>query len=245
MQYLQEGLLAYEAQQYSEALFYFQQALPDIKSPVEQERVLMWIACSSLAIGNHETLLSACPALLGSGDAQVRRFARSVLKQYGMIDLQQNPTSFSILKSATDQYFKNFWALQSLSFRAILWLVGLGILVFTWCSFALNRQSSPMPSWNLHNAQQLWWEVLMYLPPGIALLIGIDRCRSAVQSQKIILENHVVPNNQGKAQAIGVLLLTIGLFGLLAWLCWPVGYLLGLCLEPWWVCIVLSLWAKK
>ncbi|MBC7883682.1 MAG: hypothetical protein H7Y37_20525 [Anaerolineae bacterium] len=245
MQYLQEGLSAYKAQQYSEALLYFQQALPHIESPTEKERVLMWIACSSLAIGNYDTLLSVCPSLLGSEDIQVRRFARSVLKQYGLIGLPQKSPDISILKSATEQYFEHFWALQRFNFHALFWLVGLGILLFAWCSFGLNRPSPAMPTWNLHNAQQFWWEVLMYLPPGIALLIGVDRCRSAVQSQKMILQNHVVTSNQGKAQAISALFLTVGLFGLLSWWQWPVGCLLGLCLEPWWVCILLGIWAKK
>jgi hypothetical protein len=244
MQYLQEGLSAYEAQQYSEALLYFQQALPDIESPVEQERVLMWIACSSLAIGNTETLLSACPSLLGSEDVEVRRFARSVFKQYGMIDLAQKPTTL-ILKTATDQYFEHFWVLQRYCFEALLWLVGLGILVFAWSIFALDRQSPEMPTWNLNNAQRLWWEVLIYLPLGIAFLIGIERSRVAVQSQITILQNQVVSSHQGKLQAIGTLFLTVSLFGMTLWFYWPVGCLIGLCLEPWWLCIAAGLWSKK
>jgi hypothetical protein len=244
VQYLQEGLSAYEAQQYSEALLYFQQALPAIESPVEQERVLMWIACSSLAVSNYKTLLSVCPSLLGSEDIQVRHFARSILKQYGMIDLAQNPT-VSILKTATDRYFKHFWALQRDNFHALFWLVGLGILIFAWSIFALDRQYSEMPAWNLQSAQRLWWEVLMYLPLGIALLVGIERTQVAVQSQITILQNQVFSSNPGKLQALGVLLLTAGLFGLTIWFYWPVGCLLGLCLEPWWVCIVVGLWPKK
>jgi hypothetical protein len=244
MQYLQEGLSAYEAQQYSEALLYFQQALPDIESPIEQERVLMWIACSSLAIGNTETLLSVCPSLLGSEDVQVRRFARSVLKQYGMIDLAQPPTT-SILKTATEQYFEHFWTLQCYCFEALLWLLGLGTLIFAWSVFALDRQFPELPTWNLNNAQRLWWEVLMYLPLGIALLVGVDRCRWAVQSQITILQNQVVSNHQGKLQAIGTLLLTVSLFGMAMWFYGPVGCLIGLCLEPWWLCIAVGLWPKK
>ncbi len=244
MQYLQEGLSAYRAQQYSEALLYFQQALPHIESPLEQERVLMWIACSSLAIGNYEALLSVCPPLLGSEDIQVRRFARSVLKQYGLIGLPQKP-NVSILKSSTDQYFEHFWLLQRCHFQALAWLVALGLLVFAWCSFALNRLPPEIPTGHLHNAQQLWWEVSLYLPPGIALLIGVDRCRVAVQSQRAILQNQVVTSHQGKAQAMGVLLLTIGLFGVFLRLNGPVGYLFGLCLEPWWVCVAHGIWAKK
>jgi hypothetical protein len=244
MQYLQEGLSAYEAQQYSEALLYFQQALPDIESPIEQERVLMWIACSSLAIGNTETLLSVCPSLLGSEDVQVRRFARSVLKQYGMIDLAQSPTT-SILKTATEQYFEHFWTLQRYCFEALLWLLGLGTLIFAWSVFALDRQFPELPTWNLNNAQRLWWEVLMYLPLGIALLVGVDRCRWAVQSQITILQNQVVSNHQGKLQAIGTLLLTVSLFGMAMWFYGPVGCLIGLCLEPWWLCIAVGLWPKK
>lgn len=241
MQYLQEGLAAYEAQQYSEALFYFQQALPSVKSPVERERVLMWIACSSLAIGNDETLIGTCPSLLGSADAQVRRFARSTLKQYGMIDPTKHQAP-SILGAATDQYFKHFWALQNHNFQLLIWLVVLGTLVFIWSTFTLDHLHSQIPTWRLQNAQQLWWSVLVYFPPGIALLIFLERSRVAVQSQKAMLYNS---SAQGKLQALAALLLTISLFGLITWFHQPLGCFLGLCLEPWWVCLSLGLWAKK
>lgn len=185
---IEQGLEAFQAEQYVEALHYFQQALSGIRSTSERDRVLMWIARCSLVAGQPEVHLQTCSQLLGSPDAQVRSFARAGLLQGGLIHRETSALIDAklgrLLVAALRVYFDQFWSLLSSSLLAGLWTIGLSIAAICWLTFALHFQIETKADTPLRVARALWWWLLVLVPVGTCALLALDRILAAIDQQR-------------------------------------------------------------
>lgn len=247
MRYLTEGIAAYQARQYTEALEYFRRSLPGVRVASERERVLMWIACSGLAVGNRTVLLDACSQLLGSADGEIRRFARFGLRQYG---LEHPGTSARALgqprgmvENAVRLYFAQFWSLVRPVWEVMAWMVGLGLVALGWTACVLARVPLESAGNFLGIAQAVWLGTLLVVPLGACALLVLDRLLRAVRSQwqtvqgalGIIATSPVHP----LALALGILVMS-AVVGVCAQLHWGAAVVVALFLEPWCLCLYAS-----
>ncbi len=250
MSYLEQGLRAFQAEHYVEALHMFQAALPKVAVASERERVRMWIARASLAVGDYPVLLDACSGLLSSPDAHVRAFARQGLRQYGISHPEQcyalSAQLGPVLSVALQVYLAQFWPLLVRSFRAGGWTVALSLLGIGWGTVTLGLGQRFLNPVALQFGQSLWWTLLIVVPCGVIALLALDRILNAVSEQReLVLALLGEPARPGPikhwALGSGVVLISLSLMGMIALVTqwhWWVAVVLALCAQPW----LLSLW---
>lgn len=243
MQYLTEGIDAYQAGQYTEALEYFRRTLPGVRVASERERVLMWIACSSLAVGNRTVLLDACSQLLSSADGEIRRFARFGLRQYGLehpgTSARWRGGSGALVENAVRLYFAQFWPLVRSVCEGMAWTVGLGLVALVWTAFILARVHLEPAGHFLGIAQALWSGTLLVVPLGACALLVLDRLLRAVRSQWQIVQGALgiaTSPVHPLALALGILAVST-VVGVCAQLHWGAAVVVALFLEPWCLCL--------
>lgn len=250
MSYLEQGLRAFQAEHYVEALHMFQAALPKVAVASERERVRMWIARSSLAVGNYPALLDACSGLLSSPDANVRAFARQGLRQYGLSHPEQCYALCarlrSVLSVALQVYLAQFWPLLVRSFRAGGWTVALSLLGIGWGTVTLGLGRRFLNPVALQFGQSLWWTLLIVVPCGVLALLALDRVLHAISEQReLVLALLGEPVRSGSVErwrvSAGSALASLVLMSAIALVTqwhWWVAVVLALCAQPW----LLSLW---
>ncbi|WP_164929359.1 hypothetical protein [Gloeobacter violaceus] len=255
MSLLEQGLSAFQLQQYTEALYYFQQALPGERSASERERVRMWIARCSLALGREELLLTHCSQLLGSADAQVRAFARSGLRLYGLAHPgplgRIEPRPGGVIAAAARIYLDRFWQLVPGSLLAGVWVVALSCLAIAWGALTLGRVGfGGMADTTLHGALSVWGWLLALVPAGACALLAFDRLLAILVSQRHVVlgaagTSTAAPRTLGAAAVwrlrlgcLGAALAALGVLVLLARVHWWAAGVAALALQPW----LLSLW---
>ncbi|MBW4696999.1 MAG: hypothetical protein KME03_03690 [Aphanocapsa lilacina HA4352-LM1] len=254
MSLLERGLSAFQLQQYTEALHYFQQALPGERSASERERVRMWIARCSLAVGREELLLTHCSQLLSSTDAQVRAFARAGLKLYGLAHPgpvgRIEPHLGGILTAAGRVYLDRFWQLVPGSLVAGVWVIALSCLAVGWGALTLGVSFRGMVDTPLHAALAVWGWLLALVPAGACALVAFDRLLAILVRQRHIVLGAAgtcaEPAKAPKTAAVwrlrlGCLAITsaaVAILVLIAQAHWWAAGVAALTLQPW----LLSLW---